>query len=191
MPRSLVLAAVMAALTACASAPAAPSAGPSNAEPSASLSPGLGLPPGCQTIDLRGPTGERIDLTGEWAGSGQLANPIERAWLNQIGDCVYGSVLGGAFVRDTEVEASLTNLSGRVGPDFRIEFEVLLVFQDTRFAFGEFSDVAMVIEWDADGRMQLREDREPGDVAGRCIHSPQFPCPDPVIWYRVDDTPGS
>jgi len=191
MPRSLVVAAVMAALTACASAPAAPGASPSYAEPLPSLNPGRGLPPGCETIDLRSPTGERIDLTGEWAGSGELANTIERAWLNQIGDCVYGSVLGGAFVRDAEFEASLTNLSGRVGSDFTIDFEVVMVFQDARFAFGEFSDMAMVIEWDADGRMQLREDREPGGVAGRCIHSPQFPCPNPVIWYRVDDTPGS
>jgi hypothetical protein len=155
------------------------------------LIPGADFRPGCETIDLRSPTGERIDLTGEWAGSGELANTIERAWLNQIGDCVYGSVLGGAFVRDAEFEASLTNLSGRVGSDFTIDFEVVMVFQDARFAFGEFSDMALAIEWDADGRMQLREDREPGGVAGRCIHSPHFPCPNPVIWYRVDDTPGS
>ncbi|MGH2488989.1 MAG: hypothetical protein ACRDFR_05175, partial [Candidatus Limnocylindria bacterium] len=101
MPRSLVVAAVMAALTACASAPAAPSAGPSNAEPSASLSPGLGLPRGCQTIDLRGPTGERIDMTGEWSGGGVLVGDGEVAWLKQIGDCVYGSVVGAWFSEET------------------------------------------------------------------------------------------
>lgn len=184
---------VMAALTACASAPAAPAASPSDAEPLPSVNTGRGLPPGCETIDLRSPTGERIDLTGGWAGSGELANTVERAWLNQIGDCVYGSVLGGVFVRDAEslVEASLTNLSGRVGSDFRIDFEVVMVFQDARFEFNEYSAMAMVIEWDADGRIQLREDREPGDMAGRCAQTPQGYCPNPVIWYRVDDTPPS
>ncbi|MGH2463461.1 MAG: hypothetical protein ACRDFZ_07565, partial [Candidatus Limnocylindria bacterium] len=98
MPRSLVMVAVMAALTACASAPAAPGASPSYAEPLPSLDPGRGLPPGCQTTDLRSPTGERVDLTGVWVGDGELANQFEQAWLNQIGDCVFGSVLGGAFV---------------------------------------------------------------------------------------------
>jgi hypothetical protein len=158
-----------------------------------SVNPARGLPPGCETIDLRSPAGERIDLTGPWAGSGELANTIERAWLNQMGDCVYGSVLGGAFVRDAEslVEASLTNLSGRVGSDFTIEFDVVMDFQDARFAFNEYSAMAMVIEWDADGRIRLREDREPGDAAGRCVHNPQLYCPNPVIWYRTDDSPPS
>ena len=134
------------------------------------MNPGRGLPPECETIDLRTPAGERIDLTGEWADSGgELAGMFERTWLNQIGDCVYGSVLGGAFVRDAElVEASLTNLSGRIGSDFRIEFEVVMVFQDTLFAFGEYSAMAMVIEWDDDGRIRLREDRDPRETASRC-----------------------
>jgi len=195
VPRSLVVAVVMAALTACASAPAVPGASPSHAEPLPSVNPARGLPPGCETIDLRSPTGERIDLTGEWAGSGGgLANTFERTWLNQIGDCVYGSVLGGAFVREAEfaefVEASLTNLSGRIGSDFRIEFEVVMVFQDTQFAFGEYSAMAMVIEWDDDGRLRLREDREPGDRASRCVQA-NIGCPSPVIWYRVDEAPSS
>jgi len=154
------------------------------------LNPGRGLPPECETIDLRTPAGERIDLTGEWADSGgELAGMFERTWLNQIGDCVYGSVLGGAFVRDAElVEASLTNLSGRIGSDFRIEFEVVMVFQDTLFAFGEYSAMAMVIEWDDDGRIRLREDRDPGETASRCPQA-ALSCPAPVIWYRVDEPP--
>jgi len=192
MPRCLLVAAAMTLLTACASAPASPGASPSYAEPLASFNPGRGLPRGCETIDLRSPTGERIDLTGEWADSGGgLADTFERSWLNQIGDCVYGSVLGGAFVRDGDVEASLTNLSGRVGSDFRIEFEVVMVFQDAQFAFGEYSIMPMVIEWDAEGRIRLREDREPGDVVSRCAQNPQITCPSPVIWYRVGEAPPS
>jgi hypothetical protein len=45
----------------------------------------------------------------------------------------------------------------------------------------------MVIEWDDDGRIRLREDRETGEATGRCIDS-RFECP-PVIWYRFDDVP--
>jgi hypothetical protein len=188
MPWGLV-AAVIVVLSACVPASAAPDASPSHAEPLPSLSAARGLPPGCETIDLRSPTGERIDLTGEWAADGAtLAGPVERAWLSQIGDCVYGSVLGGAFVRDAELEASLTNLSGRVGSDFRIDFDVIMVFQDAQFTFSEYSAMPMVIEWDADGRIQLREDREPGDAAGRCALNPQLTCPSPVTWYRVDES---
>lgn len=175
--------AVMAALTACASAPAAPSAGPSNAQPSASLSPGLGLPPGCETIDLRGPTGERIDLTGEWSGGGVLVGDGEVAWLKQIGDCVYGSVVGAWFSEET-----IANLSGRARTDFRIGFEVVIVTQPATNPFGEYSTLVMVIEWDDDGRIRLREDRDPGETAGRCPQG-ALSCPAPVIWYRVGEHP--
>ncbi|MEK6191451.1 MAG: hypothetical protein AABM41_03890 [Chloroflexota bacterium] len=171
-------------VTACT---AAPSASPSAAEPSATTAAVSGLPPGCETIDLRSPTGERIDLTGEWAGTGILAGESESAWLQQIGDCVYGSVVG-TFVRDAEVEASLTNLSGHLGSDFRIGFETVIVSQPQIFALGTYSTMVMRIEWDADGRIRLREDREPGEAAGRCI---QGYCPNPVIWYRVDEAPPS
>jgi len=188
MPRSLVVVAAMATLTACASAPAVPGASPSHAEPLPSVNPARGLPPGCETIDLRSPTGERIDLTGEWAGTGILAGESESVWLQQIGDCVYGSVVS-SYVTGELSEGTITNLSGRVGLDFRIGLEIVIVSQPQLFPWGTYSTMMMRIEWDADGRIRLREAREPGEAAGRCIHSPQFFCPDPVIWYRVDDSP--
>jgi hypothetical protein len=171
-------------LTACA---AVPSPSPSAAEPSASAPVEAGLPPGCETIDLRSPTGERIDLTGEWAGTGILAGESESAWLQQIGDCVYGSVVG-SYVTGELSEGTITNLSGRVGVDFRIGFETVIVSQPQFFPLGTYSTMVMRIEWDADGRIRLREDREPGEAAGRCV---QGYCPSPVIWYRVDEDPPS
>jgi hypothetical protein len=182
--RLFVALALVALLAACTPST---TARPAATEP-VSEAPGSGVALDCQPIDLRAPTGEGVDLTGEWAGTGELAQSIERAWLNQSGDCVNGAVLGGAFVSEAELGASLTNLSGRIGSDFRIEFDVVMVFQDARFAYGEQSRMVMLIEWDDDGRMRLREDRAPGETAGRCTQS-QFDCPAPVIWYRLDDSP--
>ncbi|MEK6191452.1 MAG: hypothetical protein AABM41_03895 [Chloroflexota bacterium] len=167
-------------VTACA---AVPSASPSAAEPSATTAAVSGLPPGCETIDLRSPTGERIDLNGEWTGSATLFNASEVALLNEVGGCVYGSVTGV----DPDGSEVISNLSGRLSSDFTIEFEVVIVYQHTVFPFGEYSTMVMFIEWDDDGRIRLREDRETGEAPGRCIDG-RFECP-PVIWYRVDDVP--
>jgi len=185
--RFLVAVWAAALLSACGSSPAS---SPSAAEPSASARAQAGLPPGCAPIDLRSPTGERIDLTGEWAGSGVLAWERETVWLNQLGDCVYGSVVGGDPLGERGLEGTLTNVSGRIGSDFRVRFEIVIVHQPPVFALGVYSTMDMSIEWDADGRMRIREDRELGETAGRCIQL-RFDCPDPVIWYSVEDAPPS
>lgn len=165
--------------------------GPSSEQPSGSSAPSApergSLPGGCQSIDLRGPSGERVDLTGAWAGTGELAGGDETAWLNQLGDCLYGAVISGD-PGSLDRGESITNLSGRIGSDFRIAFEIVIVAQFDVFAFGEYSTMEMLIEWDDQGRLQLREDRQPGEIAGRCIQV-QFGCPAPLIWYRVDDAP--
>lgn len=157
------------------------------AEPTGSLAADRGLPPGCQVIDLRAPTGERIDLTGEWAGTGILAGHDETTWLIQVGDCVYGSVAGGEISRGPG--KTVANLRGRVD-DLVIGLEVVIVTQGDQVLFGAYSTMDMLIEWDEAGRLRLREDRRAGETAGRCIQSASE-CPAPLIWYRVDDAPSS
>ena len=131
-------------------------------------------------------------MTGEWAGTGILTiNEDEVALLSEVGGCVYGSVTG----LDGNGEEAVTNLSGRVRADFTIQFEFVTVKQ-AGFAFGEgygfaeYGAMVMIIEWDDDGRMRLREDREPGERASRCVQA-NVGCPSPVIWYRTDDAPPS
>ncbi|MGH2484186.1 MAG: hypothetical protein ACRDE9_06995 [Candidatus Limnocylindria bacterium] len=177
---------VIGLVTACAPAPSAPGASPSPAEPVPSVNAARGLPPGCETIDLRSPTGERVDLTGEWTGSSTLFNEAtEVTLMNELGGCVYGSVTGV----DPDGSETISNLSGHLSSDFTIEFDIVIVYQQTTFLlFGEYSSMVMLIEWDDQGRIRLREDREPGELAGRCTDS-RFQCPLPVIWYRVDDAP--
>jgi len=176
-------------VTACA---AVPSASPSVAEPSASAPLQAGFPAGCAPVVLLSPSGERVDMTGEWAGTGILTiNEDEVALLSEVGGCVYGSVTG----LDGNGEEAVTNLSGRVRADFTIQFEFVTVKQ-AGFAFGEgygfaeYGAMVMIIEWDDDGRMRLREDREPGERASRCVQA-NVGCPSPVIWYRTDDAPPS
>jgi hypothetical protein len=157
----------------------------SSADPSSSVSVTQAeFPSDCPPIDLRGPSGELIDLTGEWAGSGVLAQDNEVALLNQIGECVYGSVSG--FDTDEDATA-VTNLTGLLHPDFSMNVELAIVQQTGTFKFGELSAIVMVVEWDDAGRLRLREVRDPVQRAGRCIQL-QFDCPAPVIWYRTDET---
>lgn len=189
----LLLVVVAASTAACGASPSrSPSpASPAAAQPSASSPVQSGFPPGCGPIDLRDPTtGERVDLTGEWTGSGVLAGDGETAWLTQIGNCVYGTVIGGAFLGEPQPGTTLSNLSGRIGTDFRIGTDIVIVLQEAQFAFGTYSAMDMVIEWDDDGRIRLREDREPGERATRCIIS-TMECPAPVIWYRVGEATAS
>ena len=185
--RCLAVFGLVVLLAACTSAT---SPSPSTAEPSASEPVHLGLPPGCQPIDLRAPNGERVDLTGEWAGTGRInLGYVERIWLNHKGDCVYGSVLGDFVLTEPVPFEIITNLSGQIGSDFDIAFDVVVVSHDED-EMVEYSTMVILIEWDDDGRIRLREDRAPGEPPDRCPRD-AFACPDPVIWYRVDDAPPS
>jgi hypothetical protein len=148
-----------------------------------------GLPPTCAPIDLRSPDGGVIDLTGVWAGSSRIAGSEETAQLLQMGDCVYASVNGENSIYsiagiETRAEI-LTVLVGHLRPDFAVTFEVLVVSQPVWNGIAEYSPMVMVVEWDdATGQIRLREDREPGTVAQRCLVAREF-CTTPVIWYRV------
>lgn len=165
---------------------------PSSAVPSSVGSPvgGAGLPPGCAPIDLRDPDGVRVDLTGEWEGVDALAAPDERVWLQQIGDCLYGSVFGVFRPESDDPETFVVDLGGHVLTDFTVDLDVVFVYQDTVFPFGPYSTMEMIIEWDSDGRIRLREDRDVTERAGRCT-SQELQCPRPVIWYRSGEAPAS
>jgi hypothetical protein len=161
--------------------------GSASLEPSgsaASSSRGLTgqFPAGCEPIDLRGPDGERLDLSGTWAGMGAtaLAVETETAYLNQIGDCVRGVVDGV----DSDGYRTIANLAGQLGTDFFMDTEVVFVLQEGVFPYGEYSTMVVAIEWDDDGELRLRELRE-GGSAGRCV-TRTLECPLPFIWYRAE-----
>lgn len=121
-----------------------------------------------------------MDLTGEWTGTSFFAEE-EVVVLNQIGDCVFGSVAGV----QPDGARSIVNLTGRLKLDYTMNVLIDAVLQEGRFAYGETSAMIMIVEWDEDSRLRLREDRGPGEQASRCVID-VFDCPPPVIWYRAD-----
>ena len=171
---------VLAALVACT---ASPSLEPSASAASSSGGPSGQFPAGCGPIDLRGPDGERVDLTGTWAGTGATALAIETetAYLNQLGDCVRGVVAG----EESDGARAIANLTGQLRTDFFMDTEVVFVLQEGVFPYGEYSTVLVAIEWDDDGQLRLREVREVEGAAGRCVTT-SLQCPLPFIWYRTE-----
>jgi hypothetical protein len=171
------------ALVLLAACTASPSLEPSAPAASSSAGPVGQFPAGCAPIDLRGPNGDRVDLTGTWTGPGttSLASETETAYLNQIGDCVRGVVVG----EDSDGSRSIANLVGDLRPDFFMDTEVVFVLQESVFAYGEYSTVLVAIEWDDDEQLRLREVREVEGTAGRCVVR-ELACPLPFIWYRTE-----
>ena len=157
-----------------------PSTSPSPSDqPSASPSElaESGLPPGCGPIELRGPSGERIELDGQWIEIGDVAAPMTW-WIRTQGDCVWGTGhIEGVGTEDpaNPRPSDVQTLSGVIGSDFVITGEILLLapLPPLSLLRRPHSPLRMLIEFDAAGEITLREDREPG------VSDPR--CPDPVV----------
>jgi hypothetical protein len=169
--------------------------------PSASVGPITGeLPPGCEPIDLRGPDGRPIDLTGAWSGPpdsvGFYQSPNETTWIRQVGDCVWAAIMDAEFrsdpnyVGDFDLPAgNLGTLSGRITSDFAIEGDLVSIRHGSPLAPTIFVPLRMLIEFNSDGEIVLREDRDPSVLGPRCYAftgSDPF-CPAPVLLHRVQN----
>jgi hypothetical protein len=170
--------------------PTASEPSPTIAPPSASPLGGVGLPSDCQPIDLRDPSGARVDLSGEWESLSELVAPNERVWLQQIGDCLYGSVSGVDSPESDASETYVVDLGGRVSTGFTANLDVVFVYQDAVIPYVTYSTMEMIIDWDTDGRIHLREDRDVTERPARCAIT-GVQCSPPVIWYRSGEAPTS
>ena len=158
--------------------------------PTETTAPAFGnLPPGCDPIDLRGPSGERIELDGTWTEVG-TAGQLMTWWIRTEGDCVWGAGSiedvppGGTFeARPDHVQS----LRGRIGSDFVIAGEIVWLGEPPLGAPGtppRYSPLRMLIEVGDAGEILLREDREPGVSGLRCPDPAGF-CPAPLVLQRV------
>ncbi len=182
--RRLVAALIGVVVVGCTPSGSATSSAP--AASGSSVDGGGLLPEGCESIDLLSPDGERIDLTGMWEGEGALVDSGETVWLTQVGKCVYGSAANPEFLSQAQDELwTLVNIQGHLTSDFRMPSTAVIVLQHD-FMMAVTSAVTFLIEWDDTGQIQLREDREPGEIAARCRPLP-FACPAPLILHRADD----
>jgi hypothetical protein len=76
----------------------------------------------CETLELRDPSGARIDLSGEWS-----ANDEGQYKLKQVGDCL--TWVGLSFFEDQSLGDSwITTFRGRIRTDRTISGEFLDVF---------------------------------------------------------------
>jgi hypothetical protein len=172
---------------------------PSAAERMPSSSSASGAPPfsnlpsGCSPIDLRGPNGDAVDLTGEWTGTSWFSGRSvgERTFVLQQGDCVWITVTDERFhAQPVEGEAILGVLLGTLATDFSVSGELVTLLRDA--PVGGFSDqqtfaaVHLLVEFDEDGQITIRENREPGVSGPRCTHPPSA-CPNPVELQRASD----
>ncbi|HJT64099.1 MAG TPA: hypothetical protein VJ839_04945 [Candidatus Limnocylindria bacterium] len=143
-----------------------------------------GLPPGCGPIELRGPTGERIALDGEWIEVGDVGEPMTW-WIRTQGDCVWGN----GQVENVETRPvgqrpdQVQGLSGVIGSDFVITGEILSLGPPLDSA--PYSPLRMLIEFGVADEIFLREDREDGVVGPRCPDPANY-CPAPLVLERAD-----
>ncbi len=179
---------VLVGVAACTSSPS-PTVTPS---PSASdpIEQTGNLPPGCETIDLRSPDGERVVLDGTWVEDAE-AGHLMTWWIVTVGDCVWatGSVdepaAGGTIeARHDQVQS----LSGRIGSDYVITGEILWLGGTPLGAPGNpprYSPLLMEIDWDAEGAIFLSEDRDPAVRGPRCPDPAGF-CPAPLVLRPIE-----
>jgi hypothetical protein len=157
-----------------------PTATPQQSESPAPLAGGL--PPGCDPIDLRTTSGERVDLDGTWIQVDTPGGEPTTWWIRTLGDCVWGVGKVDEFPEDP-LPATVQHLTGRIGTDFVIEGEIVLVGPAVFFPSTIYAPVEFIIEFDDAGQISLREDREHGIEGPRCP-SPANYCPRPVILRR-------
>ena len=122
--RLTILVSVAIWITACASPAASIAPSPSTTQTTAN---------GCESIDVRTPSGERVDLTGTW----QVVGVGPLYYVSQIADCVW---IAGVF-RSEDEPLTLLGLDyafdGHLRPDLTVRGRWgSLDYEDQRRAYG-------------------------------------------------------
>jgi hypothetical protein len=161
-----------------------------SAAPSTSSGPVGDLPPGCEPIDIRAPTGERVDLNGEWTEVG-TAGELMTWWIRTKGNCVWGA----GFIEVVPPEGTFNarpdnvqSLAGVLGSDFVINGEIVWLGPlpgGVPLDPPPHTPLRMLVEFGEAGGIVLREDREPGLTGIRCPDAGGY-CPAPLVLEPVD-----
>jgi hypothetical protein len=160
----------------CSAASPASSVVPST-QPTAGGSEGQAgdLPTGCEPAPaLKAPDGSTVILDGTWTAETHTSSLPETWWFRTVGDCLWGAgavgARGDAELFDSPDPGRVQTLRGTIGRDFVVEGEIIRV-ATPGFATGferPYSPLRLLIEFDADGTVVLREDREYGVGGPRC-----------------------
>lgn len=184
-PRPMRALLLLVLVGACAPATGAPVSVTPSANPSAEV---VGnLPPGCDPIELRAPSGERIELDGTWTEVDQ-SSPVMTWRIRTQGNCVWGA----GYIEDAPPDGTfearpdhVQSLAGVLQSDFVITGEIILLGSDPASPNPPlpYSPLRMFVEFDEAGEILLREDREPG-VSGLRCPDPAGYCPAPLLLRR-------
>jgi hypothetical protein len=194
----LVALTAAAGLSGCGSAAPVPSGGTPLPSTGGDAS---GLARDCKPIELQGgPGNRRVDLTGAWTTTdkahGFFFGAHETTWILQVDDCVWGEIIDDDFLANPSGIGALGTGGGGIGTlrghlldNFTVEGELITVAESPG-APGPLADIKLVIEWE-EGRIRLREDRDPRDQGPRCSFrgGGSVACFPPVVLYRVEDVP--
>jgi len=104
-------------------------------------------------------------------------------WFRTLGDCIWGTGISDAYTEDAFLRRPdfVQGLQGRVGNDFVIDGTIVLLGPLSSFALPQFfAEVRIIIDFDDDGQVILREDRTPGVQGPRCPDPISF-CPAPLL----------
>ncbi len=119
--------AVLVVLTACQSTET-----PAQLSPGASPSP-VAASVECASTELRLPTGEIVDLNGEWGGGTWFTIPPstgERTFILQNGNCVWISISDDQFRESPTANRSLlAQFFGHIDADFSVSGDLVTLFR--------------------------------------------------------------
>jgi hypothetical protein len=167
-------------VAACNLTPAPPTSVPPTESPAAAAG---NLPAGCEPINLRSPAGEPVDLNGIWIQDEKEGRFPSKWWLRTLGDCIWGTGIYDDYTEDPlfALSYSVQGLQGKVGNDFVIDSTIVHLGPHPAFVRPQYlAEVRLLIEFDAAGEINLREDRIPGIQGPRCP-DPLVLCPAPLL----------
>ena len=167
----------------CARSPEAPV----DVQPSTAASGGAGTAE-CPEIDLRSPTGDRVDLSGAWEEHISDDQPPRMWWIRQIGTCVWAATMSPDFPESDVDGYDLQVLRGVVDSSFVIRAEITEVapmHQPEITIWPVAASVRFMIDFDEAGEVVIREDRAAGVEGNRCP-DPAFHCLPPSVLTRAD-----
>jgi hypothetical protein len=183
--RLLILLAAVLVTAGCTQESAEPSPVSPPASARSSVVPAGNMPPGCEPIELRTPSGELVTLDGIWIQEGQgNARPMTW-WVESFGDCFWATGIADDYDYGEDASATLADavqsVRGTIGNDFTIAgTAVLLAPHDCVCLPQRFADVTFDIVVDDAGGITLEENREEGVAGPRCL-DPSSQCLAPLV----------
>ena len=124
-----------------------------------------------------------MDLNGAWIQSDEGGALPATWWILSMGDCIWGTGILDGFTEDEFLPRSdsVQSLQGTVGNDFVIDGTIVLLGPRPDFVVPQsFAEVRIIIDFDDDGQIILREERVPGVQGPRC-RDPILFCPAPLV----------